>query len=104
MCSLGRHQEDDDIRPPRRRRHSDGTSSAILAATPAATLRERKKVKTAELARILADEQPDLQFSQDEFLNSHEPLPPGVDQLPDHLIAEATERATENMPYWSRMS
>jgi hypothetical protein len=96
MCALGKHQEGEDVRPPRRGRHLDGSVTAAVAKTPRARLMENIKTKAAELRAEVADSDPQ-QIEMEQFLAQYEPLPPGVDQLPDHVIDD-TKR-----PYWVDM-
>lgn len=98
MCSLGRHQEGEDVRPSRRRRHLDGSAAVALADTPDETLAQRRVAKHAQLKAEVAGNVA-VPLDADQFQMNFEPLPPGVEQLPDHLVDHEPYRDPRN--WWS---
>lgn len=100
MCSLGHHQEGEDVKPTRARRRSDGSMTEAVAREPGDTLVKRREAKTAQL-RSEMDGVEAAPMEPDQFQMQFEQLPPGVEQLPDHLTAEAI--ACDKRPYWVDM-
>jgi hypothetical protein len=97
MCSLGHHDHAEDVaapnvRPPRApRRHLEGTWTRIVAEMPRAVREENRTTIHARLEAELAGNVTAAAPFQGDFHEHMEPLPPGTEQLPDHLIAYDSE-------------
>lgn len=88
MCSLSGQHEDILYMP--KRRHIAGGMTEAVAATPRKVLTERRGAKHAQLeAELAPDAAPENEYAECEQM---EMLPPGADQLPDHLINREPER------------